>query len=65
MQVRDFMIHKVYTVKPSATVKEVVTLFETERIGGVPVVDDQGNLVGIVSDGDIVRFLSRIKRRFT
>lgn len=61
MQVRDFMIHKVYTVKPSATVKEVISLFESERIGGVPVVDDQGSLLGIVSDGDIVRFLSPAK----
>lgn len=58
MQVRDFMIHHVYTVTPSTTVKEVISLFETQRIGGVPVVDEKGNLVGIVSDGDIVRYLS-------
>lgn len=58
MQVRDFMIHNVYTATPSTTVKELISMFETKRIGGVPVVDDKGNLVGIVSDGDIVRFLS-------
>lgn len=57
MQVRDFMIQKVYTATPSTTVKELISIFETKRIGGVPVVDNKGNLVGIVSDGDIVRFL--------
>ena len=58
MQVRDFMIYKVYTATPSTTVKELISILETNRIGGVPVVDQKGNLVGIVSDGDIVRFLS-------
>jgi CBS domain-containing protein len=58
MQVRDIMIRNVITAKHSTTVKELISLLETNRIGGVPVVDDKGNLVGIVSDGDIVRFLS-------
>ncbi len=58
MQVRDFMIYKVFTATPSTTVKELISILETNRIGGVPVVDQKGNLVGIVSDGDIVRFLS-------
>lgn len=58
MQVRDFMIREIITAKESTTVKELISILETHRIGGVPVVDDQGNLVGIVSDGDIVRFLS-------
>jgi CBS domain-containing protein len=63
MQVRDFMIRKVITAKHSTTVKELISILETNRIGGVPVVDDQGNLVGIVSDGDIVRFLSPHKEK--
>jgi CBS domain-containing protein len=58
MQVRDFMIRNVYTATPSTTVKELISILETKRIGGVPVVDDRGNLVGMVSDGDVVRFLS-------
>lgn len=63
MQVRDFMIYNVYTVTPSTTVKELISLLEKKRIGGVPVVDDKGNLVGIVSDGDIVRYLSPDKQK--
>lgn len=63
MQVRDIMIYNVYTILPSTTVKEVIELFEKHRIGGVPVVNDKGQLVGIVSDGDIVRFLSTDKQK--
>lgn len=62
MQVRDFMIHKVLTVTSSTTVKELISILESNRIGGVPVVDDNGHLVGIISDGDIVRFLSPDKQ---
>jgi CBS domain-containing protein len=58
MQVRDFLIHQVYTASPSTTVKELIALLEKYRIGGVPVVDKEGKLLGMISDGDIVRYLS-------
>ncbi|MEH7225292.1 CBS domain-containing protein [Bacillus sp. JJ1566] len=58
MKVREFMITKVFTVKPSNTIKELVLVLKTNRIGGVPVVDDKGNLVGMVSDGDVLRYLT-------
>src|SRR3954452_14860011 len=63
MQVRDFMIYNVFTAKPSTTIKELISIFESKRIGGVPVVDNKGNLVGMVSDGDVVRFLSPTKEK--
>jgi CBS domain-containing protein len=58
MQVRDFMITKVFTVQPSCTIRELLKVLNSNRIGGVPVVDKKGNLVGMVSDGDVLRFLS-------
>lgn len=58
MKVRDFMITKVFTVKPSNTIKELLNILNSNRIGGVPVVDDKGHLVGMVSDGDVLRYLS-------
>ncbi|MDR7079242.1 CBS domain-containing protein [Neobacillus niacini] len=58
MKVRDFMITKVFTVKPLNTVKELLQILNSNRIGGVPVVDDKDHLVGIVSDGDVLRYLS-------
>lgn len=58
MQVRDFMNYHVFTATPTTTVKEVLSIFEKNSIGCVPVVDSKGNLLGIVTDGDIVRYLS-------
>jgi CBS domain-containing protein len=58
MKVRDFMITKVFTVKPSSTIKELLLVLNSNRIGGVPVVDDKSHLVGMVSEGDVLRYLS-------
>lgn len=51
------MIWKVFTIKPSNTVKELLHTLYSNRIGSVPVVDDQDHLVGMVSDGDVLRYL--------
>lgn len=52
------MITKVFTIKPSNTVKELLDILNSNRIGGVPVVDDQNHLVGMISDGDVLRYLA-------
>jgi CBS-domain-containing membrane protein len=54
MRARDVMVSPVITVKQSCTVREVAKIFVEQRISGVPVVDDQGKLVGIVSEGDLL-----------
>jgi CBS domain-containing protein len=54
MKARHIMVSPVITVKPSATVQEVAKLLLERRISGVPVVDDQGKIVGIVSEGDLM-----------
>jgi CBS domain-containing protein len=54
MKARDVMVSPVVTVKPSASVKEVAKLLLQRRISAVPVVDDQGKVVGIVSEGDLL-----------
>lgn len=54
MRARDVMVSSVVTVKPSATVKDVAKLFLQHQISAVPVVDEQGKLVGIVSEGDLL-----------
>jgi CBS domain-containing protein len=48
------MVSPVVTVKPSTTVRDVATLFLERQISAVPVVDEQGQLVGIVSEGDLM-----------
>ena len=39
----------------SGTVQEVAELLQNNRISAVPVVDDSGELVGMVSEGDLIR----------
>jgi CBS domain-containing protein len=54
MKARDVMVSPVITVKPSASVREVAQIFIDKGISAVPVVDDQGKVVGIVSEGDLL-----------
>ncbi|WP_217269755.1 CBS domain-containing protein [Neobacillus endophyticus] len=57
MAVKDFMITDVISSKPTDTIKDVMKLLVEKRIGGVPIVDDDGKLRGIVTDGDILRMI--------
>lgn len=54
MLVRDVMVAPVITVEPSASVQDVARLFLEKQISAVPVLDDKGKLVGIVSEGDLL-----------
>jgi CBS domain-containing protein len=62
MHVRDIMETQVYSASPTTTVKELLLLFKKNRIGGVPVVDFKGRLLGLVTDGDLLRFLASTKK---
>ena len=53
-RVADVMEREVVTIAPDATVHELVLLLQQKDIGGVPVVDGEGRLVGIVTEGDLV-----------
>ncbi len=57
MQARDVMTANVVTVAPDTPVADIARLLLEKRISGVPVVDAGGRLVGIVSEGDLVRRL--------
>jgi len=50
--------HRVVTVAPDQTVESVAKTLTVNRIGAAPVIDDEGRLVGIISERDIVRALS-------
>ena len=54
MKARDVMVSPVITVKPSSSVRDVAKIFLDRRISAVPVVDEQGKLVGIVSESDLM-----------
>ena len=48
------MITKVVTATPSTPFKQLVQLLATNRIGGLPVVDEDGRVLGVVSEGDLL-----------
>ena len=54
MKARGVMASPVITVTPNSSVKELAQTLLKNRISGVPVVDSQGQLVGIVSEGDLL-----------
>ena len=53
-RVKDVMSTDVKTVKLSGSVEDAMKLMGREQIRRVPVVDDKGHLVGIVSQADVV-----------
>jgi CBS domain-containing protein len=53
-RVADVMERDVVTIAPEATVHELVLLLREKDLGGVPVVDAQRRVVGIVTEGDLV-----------
>jgi CBS domain-containing protein len=57
MRVSDIMTRTVHTVGPEVNLREVATLICLYRISGVPVVDEAGQLVGIVSERDVLQAL--------
>lgn len=57
------MVRDVISVRPNSSIKDVMTTFVEKKIGGVPIVDENGKLSGIVTDGDILRAIKPIDRR--
>jgi CBS domain-containing protein len=55
MKARDIMTTKVVTVSPETPVRDVAALMIEKHISGVPVVNDNGVLVGVISEGDLLR----------
>jgi CBS domain-containing protein len=54
MKASDVMTTNVITVQPGASVREVAELLVMRGISAVPVVNDRAELVGIVSEGDLL-----------
>ena len=54
MLAKDVMTTPVMTVRPDAEVREIAALLLECGISGVPVVDEAGRVLGIVSEGDLI-----------
>lgn len=55
----------VFTVPSTSSVLDVMRVLVEKKISAAPVVDEEGRAVGFVSDGDIMRFLSKRSHLYT
>ena len=60
LRVRDIMTGDVVSVKADTSVGRIAQLMDGKAISGVPVVDDAGQVIGIVTDFDLVVRNTRI-----
>lgn len=60
IKVKDIMTRDPFTVRADDTVETVALNMIEKRIGGLPVIDDAGKLVGIISDSDVFKVLITI-----
>jgi len=54
MKIKDVMTEDVLTVPTGKTLKETAQLLADTGISGLPVTDDDGNVVGVISEADIL-----------
>ncbi len=54
MKVYEIMTHEVITARPEMSIREAAELMATHGISGLPVVDERGAVVGILSEGDLI-----------
>jgi CBS domain-containing protein len=55
MKAGDVMVKDVISVGPETPVREVASLMLERRISGVPVIDGERRVLGVVSEGDLIR----------
>ena len=60
IKVGDIMTKRVITVGPDDTVEKAAVLMLRHNVGGMPVVDDKGLVVGVITDSDIFKVLVSI-----
>ncbi|GAB6138783.1 CBS domain-containing protein [Halanaerobaculum tunisiense] len=57
-EVKDLMTEDIITIAPETEVENIATILAEDEINRLPVVDD-GQLIGIVTRADIVRYMSQ------
>ena len=58
---RDIMTQEVITVQPNAPIRDLAEIFIEHNISGVPVVDEQGKVLGIATESDLIFHSKRLK----
>jgi acetoin utilization protein AcuB len=55
LKIDELMTHKVVSVSPDTPIEEAAHLMVDRKVGGLPVVDDQNHVVGVITETDIFR----------
>ncbi|MGG2027664.1 CBS domain-containing protein [Gottfriedia sp. S16(2024)] len=63
MKAYEIMIEDVFKVNGNDTVRSIIEIFINNRISGLPVVNDRNEIIGYVSDGDILRYIGKHEDR--
>ncbi|NKI27699.1 CBS domain-containing protein [Arenibacter sp. 6A1] len=58
LRVCDYMTRKLITFKPEESVETVIMALLKHKISGAPVVNNNNELVGIISEGDCIKYIS-------
>jgi len=59
--IKELMVHPVYFVDPEQTIEECMAVMTNKKLRHLPVLED-GKLTGIISIGDVVKFLLQDKQ---
>jgi CBS domain-containing protein len=59
MIARDIMTRNVYTTSPEVSVQEVAQLLVQKDISGIPVINRDGQIIGIITEADIIGKVNR------
>ena len=57
LKIEDIMTREPQVISPQATIKEASKLMHDEKISGLPVVDEEGRILGIITESDIFRMV--------
>lgn len=60
IKIKDIMTKKVVTIRPDETVEKAAVLMLEGHFGSLPVVEEDGTLVGIITDTDVFKVLVEI-----
>jgi CBS domain-containing protein len=55
MRAKDVMTIKIVRISPDNSVRQAAKMMLDNQVSGIPVVDDDGHLLGIISEGDLIR----------
>ncbi len=64
MQAKDIMTTPVITVTKDDTLSTVAVKLEEYNISGMPVVDDEGRVIGIISEFDLIKISEELDVKF-